>query len=357
MPFLIGTQPGDTGPKQHLNLSPLAMDIMENDMLLFGVEKKGSFLNRVIENYGVEASISRHLEQMEEHLRKTFSNGKEGVLSEIQEKTLKLLLEERTRELLAIKLSYPKSPKSHLTFTLNKTNTAFLSLECREDLYYGKEYKGKYIKAVLEEYSRLPFAKREQIYFRSYCENIKEARETGRTLRVKNDQGTYFKVWVYGLETDLFQTASYLTGYSLPLKEPDQPPVICSFRLFAIKELSLWKQSREKGALTLAQDKAVQEAIAKRGAPFLLLEEEKIQVRFTKVGEYKFRRQLYLRPSIFSKEGDVYTFYCTKTQAQFYFFKFGEDARILSPPDLREKFKKMYQAAAACYDAPTAPLQ
>ena len=49
------------------------------------------------------------------------------------------------------------------------------------------------------------------------------------------------------------------------------------------------------------------------------------------------------------KKEDVYIFNCTKAQAEFYFFKFGSDAEILSPVDLRDKFALMYKDAAAVY--------
>lgn len=77
--------------------------------------------------------------------------------------------------------------------------------------------------------------------------------------------------------------------------------------------------------------------------------EAEIHVRFTKAGVYKYRRQTHLRPPLVREQDDVYVFRCTTAQAEFYFFKFGRDAEILLPVDLRERFKSMYEAAANTY--------
>jgi len=50
------------------------------------------------------------------------------------------------------------------------------------------------------------------------------------------------------------------------------------------------------------------------------------------------------------KNSDIYVFKCTIHQAKAYFFKFGSDAEILSPPSLREQFKQEYEKSAALYE-------
>ena len=77
--------------------------------------------------------------------------------------------------------------------------------------------------------------------------------------------------------------------------------------------------------------------------------EAEIHVKLTKAGVYKYRRHTHLRPPLVRTEDDVYVFQCTTAQAEFYFFKFGKDAEILLPTNLRERFKSMYEAAANTY--------
>ncbi len=78
--------------------------------------------------------------------------------------------------------------------------------------------------------------------------------------------------------------------------------------------------------------------------------ESEIYVKLTKAGVNKYHRQTHLRPSLVREQEDgVYVFKCTTVQAEFYFFKFGKDAEILFPIDLRERFESMYKDAANIY--------
>ena len=82
--------------------------------------------------------------------------------------------------------------------------------------------------------------------------------------------------------------------------------------------------------------------------------DEQILVRLTEDGVRKYQSQIYLRPSCsraITGEGD-YSFFCTPRQAEYYFFKFGKDAEILSPPGLRERFLSLYADALKTYREP-----
>ena len=58
----------------------------------------------------------------------------------------------------------------------------------------------------------------------------------------------------------------------------------------------------------------------------------------------------FLRPSYIEKNDNIYKFDCTLTQAEFYFFKFGKEVKIINPPSLAEKFKAMYHEADLNYN-------
>ena len=62
--------------KQHLNLSSLACEIMDYDMLTFHAESRSGFLNRVFRNYYplAEASISLVLNRMQNDLSRLLSD-------------------------------------------------------------------------------------------------------------------------------------------------------------------------------------------------------------------------------------------------------------------------------------------
>ena len=76
-----------------------------------------------------------------------------------------------------------------------------------------------------------------------------------------------------------------------------------------------------------------------------------IEVIFTAKGLELFERQLYLRPTVYTKIGqNRYLFHCTEMQAIHYFFKFGRDAQIVTPKHLRERFISYYREALAAYE-------
>ena len=46
---------------------------------------------------------------------------------------------------------------------------------------------------------------------------------------------------------------------------------------------------------------------------------------------------------------DIYTFSCTIDQARYYFFRFGKDAKALSPQHLADQLMEAHQKAADIY--------
>ena len=71
-------------------------------------------------------------------------------------------------------------------------------------------------------------------------------------------------------------------------------------------------------------------------------------------GKRMFDRMIFMRPRPKDitpvENGFIYTFDCTQRQADYYFFRFGVDAEILEPQDLREKFATKHKCAADLYN-------
>ena len=90
------------------------------------------------------------------------------------------------------------------------------------------------------------------------------------------------------------------------------------------------------------------------GVQFLLQDSELIRIRFSKRGKAMYESQAHLRPAFTKRREDsdgswVFEFNCTQIQAQYYFFKFGSDAEIISPPELRKEFFEQYSKARSLY--------
>ena len=332
--------------KQHLNLSTLAYDVVLSDMFTFGEEKLSGFINTIFEYYApvAEASIDQTLSRLSGELSKSISevSGDERT----KKRVLDSLLLQKKRSLLEKTTSYESGRT--FKFWLNKQNLEYLSepnSECNENLYYTK--RGKYIKSVIEEYARLPYVTREKIYFSPFVDEIQHAIRTERQLRIVTDKDVVYRVYPYKVLSDPLSTANYLVGYCTRYGFPEDEKRPCSFKISALKSVRLEKS--KSAFLKNSAWEQLAQTITSRGVQFMVGSEAEIHVKLTDAGVSKYRRQTHLRPPLVRELDGTYIFQCTTAQAEFYFFKFGKDAEILLPADLRERFKAMYEAAANIY--------
>ena len=357
MPFISKNPDAAPTDKQRLNLSPGAKEIIHIDMFTFGEKHPATFLNRIFRNYyeEAEASIARRLDAMEGELKEAFdtiSNQRiKKKISDAQPEILDVLKNIKKKELVDKAQSYKKGENTEgddlSSFTLNKDLFDYLTSDCEEDKYYSKS-RGRYVKSVIEEYAALPYVERERVYYKSWMDVIATAIHEKTQLKITTGNDKIFRVWPHKLLCDPLDTANYLVGYSRAFEASDEYELLpCSFRISAIKAVTIIKS--KSSFLADKRWKELEENIRKRGVQYMLGEDVEIHVRLTESGMNKYRRQVHLRPMLIRNEEDVYIFNCTKAQAEFYFFKFGSDAEILSPADLRDKFTQMYKDAAAVY--------
>ena len=353
MAFAVQGQDEAINNKQHLNLSMTAYDVVQNDMFAFNEEKLSGFINRIFENYYPEAnaSISRTLNKLYGNLSKLFLNIRGD--EKTKDVTIKTMLESRKKEIETKNASY-ENGKS-FKFWLNTKNLCYLTetdSECEEDLYYSS--RGKYIKCVIEEYSRLSYIEREKIYYNNWVKSINEAIKSENQLRIATKDNKIYSVYPYDLLCDPLSTANYLIGYCKRYGFAEDELKPCSFRLSALDAV---KVEKSKSAFLKASERTnLAKVIASRGVQFMVGKEAEILVKLTEEGLRKYQRQSHLRPILVEKKSDnVFLFQCTTAQAEFYFFKFGKDAEILSPSFLRSKFFEMYLAAQNAYNDKEAP--
>lgn len=346
MAFVIKDEDQGSNNKQHLNLSALAYEVISNDMFTFGEEKLSGFINRVFEYYHplAEASICRTLNHLTGELDKCLSNipGDEKTKQRVSERLGSL----KRDSLIAKAESYERGVA--FKFWLNKRNLEYLTepdSECGEDRYYSR--RGKYIKSVLEEYARLPYIEREKIYFSPLVEEIRAAIRDEKQLRVVTAADAIYSVYPYEILSDPLSTTNYLVGYCTRYDTPQDEKRPCSFKISALKSVRLEKS--KSAFLKDALWKQLSQTITSRGVQFMVGNEAEIHVKLTKAGVAKYRRQTHLRPPLVREQDNVYVFQCTTAQAEFYFFKFGKDAKIIHPAELQNKFKSMYEAAVNTY--------
>ena len=334
--------------RQHLNLSEFAYNIIENDKYIF--QKKPSqrkMLNTIFSVYrdyadaSIRTACARYREQLE--------NRVEAIpASTTKDNTISALVESYREKLIEKSTSYPR--EHPFKFQLDKDNFKYIMEWHDTEKAYG-DVVGRYIKAVLEEYTRKPFIEREAIIFRDLIETINACVGSHLSMTITLNSGNRFEVRPYGVFVDRGNNYHYLAGYSRKAGEKgeDNPQ---SFRISNIRDYKMYYG--RSGRITEHQRKDIAHRINSAGVQFLLQEPDVIRIKLTKRGKTMYESQLHLRPPFISQTGNsdgtwIYDFNCTQAQAQFYFFKFGAEAEILFPDNLRRLFSDDYKRANMLY--------
>lgn len=200
---------------------------------------------------------------------------------------------------------------------------------------------GKFVKSVIEQYSDLPYSERAMVYFFKSIKVIEAAIKSKERIMIETSEGWY-SMRPYCIDTDKITAHNYLIGYTKSSDGEETPDV---FRLSRILNV----ESEGVGELTEREIDFLKDAIKKRGVPFLREAPQVIKVRLTPTGQRLYSRLIHNRPIYDIKDGDTYVFNCTLSQVEYYFFKFGADVEIIEPVSLRDKFKAMHKKAFEQY--------
>lgn len=336
----------NTDQKQHLNLSEEAWLILEQDRAAFGGDNLTGFLNHILLNYceQAEASLFRTRQKKLQEYQKNLS----GLPEEYRTRAAEILAD---RDIKIIQERVRSYKKGHsFKFRLNNELVAYLTEEpgrksqvnnCREDQYY-EGHIGLYLKALLEEYARLPYLEREKICFAPYFVTIKNCIKSGNKIKVQVSSGNEYLMRPYQVMTDAQSTYHYLIAWS---DEEDRP---FSYR---ISSLQCVRQTSQGGKLTAEKKKRIEQALQEKDVPYIAGTVQKIRVQLTLSGINKYQSILHLRPQCHSIEDEnIYVFHCTTYQAEYYFSKFGPDATVLSPEKLADKLRRFHLRALKNYD-------
>lgn len=338
---------GSADYKQHLNLSTYAFEVIQNDIRSF-MEKPSlsGFINKVLEEYIeiAEASISRaygkKMDDLSDMLRDIPN-------SDDKEKIINILSEKYRDDLISISNNYPR--EQYVKFRLNKHNFNLLfENDCPEEQYYDSQ--GKYIKAIVEEYSRKTPLEREAIFFCDRIAYIQSCIDSGNLLRINSRNNWTYEVKPYRIQSDTSALYHYLIGIASSPADRDKAPKIASFRISFLREISMRPKSYKSGRITNEEKELIEKQVQSKGVQFLLGENQEIRVRLSNKGKKMYDTQLHLRPITSRVDADgTYVFFCTPSQIEYYFFKFGSDAEILFPEELRIRFQNKYKDALNKY--------
>lgn len=349
---------GNFEQKQHVNLSEEAYEILEQARHDFGENLTG-FLNHVFDQYYpyADASIGQALRKREQELLQAVQSKNDTAHLEA---LLPIFHRQWEQELKQKAKSYPKGIAVKIRLQ-NKNYARLYETENKKIEYLEEELSyynrpSDYFKAVLEEFARKTPLEREKIYFWDDIESVTQCIDAKYRIKIETSSGT-FVVKPYKILYDKEQQFHYLTG----LSSADEKTWNCaSFRISRMHGRFKTIASKS-GSLTQNEKKQMEVRIQSSGVQFLIGEPKEIVIALSKGGEFKYQTQLHLRPKAqsISKETDEtmgghrYTFYCTERQAYSYFFKFGKEAKVISPPELRKSFQKEYEKAEAVYQQKT----
>lgn len=331
MPFFINED-----QRISINLSDFANYIIETDMVTFGKDKRSTLINIIIKNFKDEAkstistSSEAYRAEIEEILRK------KDIVVEKDNHILKALVEHNIKNIIAT--NYKKG--NAFKIRLKNANVDYFINESLDSEYYANSL-GAYVNALLEEYTRLSYKKRETIIYKDEFGTINKAINERKVLRITLVWGEIKKIKPFKICEDNQRLYYYLVGYdkesmrSISYRIVDFESVICL---------------QEKAVLTKSDVENLEVDLLNKGVQFMRGESHEIKIRLADEGEKLYKRILHLRPKYTRIEEDnVFVFDCSFKQIEFYFLKFGKEAEIISPLELREKFKNTYLEAYELY--------
>lgn len=330
------------GFKQHMNLSYFAYDVLQQDMFAFGVKNISALINQIFENYyqTANASVYYHIISKKEELNTLLSDIIND--NQLKKRIINKLISDEEKRISEKKETYTNGKQFKIWI---KKDTSKILANCNEDKIYKK--CKDYIKCVVEEYARKPYIEREKIYLSDLIEKINQAITDKKQLQVVTSNNLKFNVYPYKIMSDPLHTANYLVGFSKSDNNLDNDKIPCSFRISALKSVEIMKS--RSAFLKKNEKQILEQKIKSCGVQFMIEGATEICVKLTENGVKRFHRYMHLRPNLIDRNGNKFIFNCTKAQAEYYFFKFGKDAEIISPHDLRTKVMDKYQEALDMY--------
>lgn len=286
-----------------INLTDLARKVIESDRIIFGASANsnltyGAIVNKIIENFDDDFTIDDSL--------LTLRNEDESRIVRLQNNVIDILGAVEIADYLK-NTSTPNVPK--------------------------------YVKCLLESYSRLPFIKREKLILKKdVIQHIDAALKNRKNLQItyKGDTFIVTPICIAPAKEGTFQ---YLVG------EKNSSRI--SIRLSRIEKI------RAIGKTTpIAEDviKQINADLSEFGPTFITEQKTTIKVKFSKKGLESYEYSVMHRPMhIAIEEDNVYVFCCSEMQAIYFFFRFAGDVEILEPLSLRNKFRDLYTAGLDKY--------
>lgn len=206
---------------------------------------------------------------------------------------------------------------------------------------------------IIASYCNLPMSEREKVIFKDTYDklvNLLEANyKTRITLYTIGSVNSFHEVIPYQMVVNKEEMFNYLLCAKIDSSTGEQSPI--AFHLYKLKNIN-----SVTGDTTI--DVAIKnhlDEMIKFGPQYIIYENVESCVRLTDKGVISFNQIHFGRPirdekkDEYKEDGYYYYFVCSKYQLFTYFRRFGCEAEILYPEDLRNEMKDFFNNASAAY--------
>ena len=337
--------------RQRISISPEAMMILEQDVSDFNLYGLGELVNNIllyIEKYRAtqETKLIQYRDQTYSYLKKA---GIESDISIILDKLCKYKKKEIIDNISLTK-THRRGNIGKNIYIKQQVLRWLESSENTEDEYYGGSLL-LYLNCIIEDYVNKDLYTRETIVINERISKIDSYIKDTEWINIYWPNNRSVRIFPVKVMPDKMNTHAYLACY---MHSANGTLIPSSYRIASLPD-DIQIAHGYNPPVTDSDIKKLDVLIAERRVDFLAYEAVDIQIRMSKHGLQRYSRTARLRPDIISSEKSfdgsmLYTFHCTKQQAEYYFASFGEDIEIISPNDLRTRFKKIYKKALSLYN-------
>lgn len=305
------------------------------------------FLNRIFTNFYTESECSI------ERYRNSLLNEYNCLLNDnaLAERISEYLIQKKKAEILK-KFPFPKTSFSQ-QFRYTADNKVREMMKYSKDSIHYTDEKS-YLSAMIQEYCSLPHEKREHIFFKNELKVLNKAITDKNIIIIKTTNDTLsFKP--ASVVKFISSQCSYLIGYANSMDKNTEE--FYTLRSIRIKNIFSVTDTEENFSFSDAEKAEIKKRTRNNSdIPYLASDEELIKVRLSEYGYKKLYKSAILigKPRLTEIETSdngsyVLSFHCPSFQAYQYFIKFGKDAEIIAPIELRQKFADIHTSAAEFY--------
>lgn len=245
-----------------------------------------------------------------------------------------------------------KSSKVTYFFTPNAKCKAKL-----DEIPDQQNYLGDYLSKILNEYASLPYSEREKIYCYEVWRSINHKIKKGIPF-IYQDGSTQEYLLPYKILTSIIAPYNYVLFKTWhPNNKKNHKPTLSCKRLLKINKHNIknFEPDSDEYIITAEDKKLYEGRLKEKDVMFIPQRSREAKVKLSEKGVSTYNSRIHMRPICTNIEdcqdgsGKIYTFNCSESQLEFYFFTFGNEAKVLKPERIRKRIQMRYEQALKLY--------